>query len=102
MHFNKVNNFPKNEVLVRKPLDVLKETNLPNVIDYMSLDVEGSEMDILEIFPFDKYCVKYATIETNNDKNKEKKMESLMKSKGYEFLTHKNVDHIFINDCKNF
>lgn len=102
MHFYKVNNFPKNEVLVRKPLDVLKETNLPKVIDYMSLDVEGSEMDILEIFPFDKYCIKYSTIETNNDKNKEKKMESFMKSKGYKFLTHKNVDHVFINDCKYF
>lgn len=102
MHFQKLNNKKEVEVLVRKPLDVLKETNLPNIIDYMSLDVEGSEMDILKIFPFDKYCIKYATIETNNDKNKEKKMESLMESKGYTFLKHKAVDHVFINDCKNF
>lgn len=44
----------------------------------MSLDVEGVEMDILKSFPFDKYCVKYATIETNNNKEKEKEMEEFM------------------------
>ena len=79
MWYDKINNLPKNEVLVRKPSDVLKETNLPKVIDYMSLDVEGSEMDILKVFPFNKYCIKYATIETNNDKKKEKEMESFMR-----------------------
>ena len=79
--------------------DILSHSGLPSIIDYMSLDVEGSEMDILKSFPFDKYCVRYSTIETNNDKAKEKEMTEFMKGKGYTFLKHEEVDHVFINPC---
>lgn len=85
------------KVPVRTPEDVFTEANLPSTIDYMSLDVEGSEMDILKSFPFDKYCVKYATIETNN--NKQKEMEEFITQRGYKFEGHKEVDHIFSNIC---
>jgi len=94
-----VSNFKMKKVPVRTPEDVFTEANLPPIIDYMSLDVEGSEMDILKSFPFDKYCVKYATIETNNDKAKEKEMEEFMTKRGYKFEGHQEVDHIFTNSC---
>lgn len=94
-----VSNFKMKKVQVRTPEDVFTEANLPSTIDYMSLDVEGAEMDILRSFPFDKYCVKYATIETNNDKEKEKEMEEFMTQRGYKFEGHKEVDHIFSNSC---
>ena len=74
---DKVGGFEMKKVQVRTPEDVFAEANLPSTIDYMSLDVEGAEMDILKSFPFDKYCVKYATIETNNDKDKEKRWKNL-------------------------
>lgn len=96
---DKVGDFEMKKVSVRTPEDVFTEANLPSTIDYMSLDVEGAEMDILKSFPFDKYCVKYATIETNNDKDKEKEMEEFMAQRGYEFEGHQKVDHIFSNTC---
>lgn len=96
-----VKKFPLIEVAVRTPEDVFQEANLPSVIDYMSLDVEGAEMDILKAIPFDKYCIKYATIETNNDKDKEKELEMFMKQRGYIFEGHSVVDHIFSNKCMN-
>jgi len=95
----KVRDFEMKKVLVRTPEDVFTEANLPPVVDYMSLDVEGAEMDILQSFPFDKYCVKYATIETNNDKDKEKEMEEFMRKRGYKFEKHEGVDHVFSNTC---
>jgi FkbM family methyltransferase len=95
----KVKDYKIKKVQVRTPEDVFKEANLPSIIDYMSLDVEGSEIDILKSFPFDKYCVKYATIETNNDKAKEKEMEEFMIKRGYKFEGHQEVDHIFTNSC---
>ena len=61
----------------------------------MSLDVEGAEMDILKSFPFDKYCIKYATIETNNEKEKEKELEEFMRKRGYKFEGPYKTDHIF-------
>jgi len=43
----------------------LDNINSPKVIDYMSIDVEGAEYDIIKNFPFDKYFIKYITIEHN-------------------------------------
>ena len=100
MWSDRVKKMPESIVEVKTPESVLSDTGLPNVIDYMSLDVEGAEMDILKVFPFDKYCVKYATIETNNDKEKEVELEKFMSDKGYKFEGHVIVDHIFSNSCE--
>jgi FkbM family methyltransferase len=43
----------------------LDNIDSPKVIDYLSIDVEGGEYDIIRNFPFDKYFVKYITIEHN-------------------------------------
>lgn len=43
----------------------LDSINCPKVIDYLSIDVEGGEYDIIREFPFDKYYIKYITIEHN-------------------------------------
>jgi FkbM family methyltransferase len=45
--------------------NVLDEINAPNVIDYLSLDVEGHEYSILSTFPFDKYKFRCLTVEHN-------------------------------------
>lgn len=42
---------------------VLKEYNAPNIIDYLSIDVEGAETRILQNFPFDQYIFCCITIE---------------------------------------
>ena len=44
---------------------LLKESNAPHMIDYISLDTEGSEAEILSAFPFNKYEVSLWTIEHN-------------------------------------
>lgn len=44
---------------------VLEECGAPRVIDYWSLDTEGSELAILHAFPFDRYDVRSLTVEHN-------------------------------------
>lgn len=44
---------------------VLDEFGAPPVIDYWSLDTEGSELAILRSFPFDRYTVRVLTVEHN-------------------------------------
>lgn len=44
---------------------VLESCDAPQVIDYWSLDTEGSELRILESFPFDRYRVRVLTVEHN-------------------------------------
>lgn len=53
-------------------LDLLDHYDAPNVIDYLSLDTEGSEYDILSVFDFSKYDIKIITVEHNYSSNREK------------------------------
>lgn len=43
----------------------LKEARAPKDIDYLSIDVEGAELDILKSFDFDDYNIKLITVEHN-------------------------------------
>jgi len=66
--------------------DLLIKFNAPVDIDYLSLDTEGSELDILQAFDFDKYKVKFITCEHNDengDKGYRQKIYNLLSSKGY-------------------
>lgn len=44
---------------------ILKTYNAPFIIDYISIDVEGMEYDILRKFPFEDYHVNIITVEHN-------------------------------------
>ena len=63
-------------------LDLLKNHKAPKVIDYLSIDTEGSEYEILRTFDFSKYQIKIITCEHNYNKNR-KKINKLLKSKGF-------------------
>jgi FkbM family methyltransferase len=43
----------------------LDDVEAPKTIDYLSIDVEGGEYDIIKDFPFEKYFIKYITVEHN-------------------------------------
>lgn len=47
-------------------MNVLEKNNIPNVIDYLSIDIEGMEYDILKVFDFSKYHINTLTVEHND------------------------------------
>ena len=53
-------------------LDLLKKYNAPNVIDYLSIDTEGSEYEILRKFDFERYQFNVITCEHNRTPTREK------------------------------
>jgi len=60
--------------------------DVPGLIDYISLDVDGPEYEILTAFPFDSYEVILWTIEHNvylYGTGLKNKIKDLMNSKGY-------------------
>ena len=63
-------------------LDMLDKYHAPRVIDYLSIDTEGSEYEILNSFDFGKYQFKIITCEHNHTSAREK-IFSLLSSKGY-------------------
>lgn len=61
-------------------------------IDYLSLDVEGAELDILRTFPFDHFDITAWSIENNTD---DPELARLMAANGYELREHVGVDEIY-------
>ena len=64
-------------------LDLLETNQAPKTIDYLSIDTEGSEYEILKAFDFDKYKFRVITCEHNFTSRREK-IYDLLISKGYQ------------------
>lgn len=62
--------------------DLLIQSGAPKVIDYLSIDTEGSELDILSSFDFDEFKIKKITVEHNLSKLR-KPLHELLSAKGY-------------------
>ena len=63
--------------------DLLKKNNAPKYIDYLNIDTEGYEYEILKNFKFDEYKFGVITVEHNNNVNLKKGLYSLLKKNGY-------------------
>jgi FkbM family methyltransferase len=63
--------------------DLLKKHGAPREIDYLSLDTEGSEFEILNVFDFSEYCFKTISCEHNFTENRVKIHDLLIKN-GYQ------------------
>ncbi len=55
----------------------------PRIIDYWSLDVEGSELDVLRTFPWRRYRVRCISVEHNNNPEKRSGINQLLLANGY-------------------
>ena len=64
-------------------LDVLDQANAPLFIEYMSLDTEGSELEILKNFDFNKYTFGLIDVEHNFIEPRRSEIKKLLLSKGY-------------------
>ncbi|ASM72471.1 methyltransferase FkbM domain protein [Pseudosulfitobacter pseudonitzschiae] len=62
--------------------DLLSKHGAPDVIDYMSVDTEGSEFDILNAVDFDRWSFRIMTVEHNYAPQREN-IYNLLTSKGY-------------------
>ncbi len=74
-------------------LNNLLDENKLSKVDYISIDTEGNEYDILSEFEFKKYDIKIFTIEHNYNKNKRKKILNIMKKNNY-IRIHKNLSYM--------
>jgi FkbM family methyltransferase len=76
--------------------------NYPNrtYIDFLSLDVEGSEFVVLNTIDFSKYKFGLLTIENNgeleDERNKGKNLIDFMNRKGYKKISELGVDILFV------
>lgn len=63
--------------------ELLESVGAPQVIDYLSVDTEGSEYRILEVFDFDRYAFRFITVEHAGEETKREAIRTLLESHGY-------------------
>jgi FkbM family methyltransferase len=76
-------------------LDVLDNANAPLFIEYMSLDTEGSEFEILKNFDFEKYTFGLIDVEHNYHEPRRTNIKNLLLSKGYIYIGQNNWDDMY-------
>ena len=81
------------------PTDLLDAHNSPRRIDFVSIDTEGSELEIIREFPFDKYKVSVMCVEHNFNPWKHE-LDELIESKGFKkvFSEISSVDSWFVSE----
>lgn len=76
---------------------VLREAAAPPVIDYWSLDTEGSELAILRSFPFEAYRVRVLTVE-HNDAPVREDLRAYLESRGYTRVRALGIDDAYVTN----
>lgn len=71
---------------------ILDAVGAPSVIDYLSLDVEGSETRIMRVFPFHRYTFLAMTIERPTPE-----LNKLLFSHGYVFVKNSSYDTFYVH-----
>jgi len=63
--------------------DILERAKAPRFIHFISMDIEGGELNALKGFPFDKYQIGALTVEHGYQEPKRSEIKALMESHGY-------------------
>jgi len=79
-------------------IDLLEKYDAPKIVDYLSIDTEGSEYEILKSFDFTKYQFRIITCEHNYTQNRDKIL-NLLSQCGYErrFTGFSKCDDWYVN-----
>jgi FkbM family methyltransferase len=74
--------------------DILARAGAPHFIHYMSIDIEGAELEALRGLSFSKYRVGAFTIEHNFEEPKRTEIRKLLEGQGYRFVVQ-----LWRDDC---
>jgi FkbM family methyltransferase len=75
--------------------DLLEKYNAPKFIEYLSLDTEGSEFEILKNFNFNNYIFGLIDVEHNFVEPKRTQIRNLLEKNNYLYLGTNEVDDMY-------
>ncbi len=81
----------------RTAASLLNEFGAPRVIDYWSLDTEGSELTILRSFPFSDYLVRMLTVEHNWGADRAA-IRELLVGQGFVWVAQLVCDDVYVHN----
>ena len=77
------------------PTELLDRFNAPAMVEYLSLDVEGCELDVLGSFDFQLHKVAVLTVEHSEVAEKQASIRAVLEPKGYRVVTRHYDDWFF-------
>jgi len=96
-HVTKVENSAKKILMNTITLNkLLEEAGAPEVMDFLSIDTEGSESKILEALDHKKYKFRYITVEHNYLMGQRSEIARVLTSNGYQFYMENQWDDVYI------
>ncbi len=100
-HHNLKNNEITEKKIKTTRLDKILDQHNYNVIDFMNLDIEGHELEVIETINFKKTSIKYICIEMINHNEmsvqNSKKIKSLLEVNNFFLIKKFDFNHIFEN-----
>ena len=98
-HFNLNKKDFKTKIINTKTLgEILSKNKLFN-IDFLNIDIEGHELDVLKLFNFKKFYIKVICIELLNYNKmstaKKKQLVLLLKKNKFKLVDKSNINYIF-------
>jgi FkbM family methyltransferase len=81
--------------------DILTRAKAPSFIHFMSLDIEGAELEALRAFPFDKIRLGALAIEHNYEEPKRTQLIEFLSERGYRRTHEFNQDDFFVPTSVN-
>lgn len=85
------------KVPVRRLIDILDERGIKHV-DFVSLDVEGAEIEVLRGIDFSRVNIDCFTIENNKGWQKEKRLRKFMIDAGYKIKARLWLDEVWVKN----
>jgi len=76
--------------------DILQRARAPRFINFVSLDIEGGEVNALKGFPFGKYRMGALAVEHNYQEPKRSQIKALMESHGYKRVHTSIQDDFYV------
>ena len=70
--------------------------NVPQYIDFLSLDVEGSELNVLKGIDFNKHIFKIIMIEHNFEQPSRDNIRNFLAERNYKYVTSNQWDDIYM------
>lgn len=76
--------------------ELLDENEAPSMMDFLSLDTEGCELEILESLDHNKYKFRFISVEHNNVEPNRTNINKLLTDNGYKYAGANNWDDMYV------
>ncbi len=91
-----IQGFPVVEVETRTITEILSQAKAPPFIHYMSIDIEGAELEALKGLDFSRYRIGALTIEHNFEEPKRSDIRKLLERHGYRRVRSAEQDDYYL------